>query len=377
MIDFNEFLIYFKISYESLLVLIVTSCTCALISPFLVLRKLSMISDAIAHSVLLGIVLSYFFVKDTTSPILILGAGLFGVITVLSIEFLSNNTMIKNDNAIGIVFPMFFALAIILITKYASNVHVDTDVVLMGEVIVAPLNRLDILGFSIPKALWYMSILLIINSLFIFIFFKELKITTFDPNFAKLAGFSSIALFYALMTLSSLSAVTAFDSVGAMLVISFLITPGASAYLISKDLKFMIFLSFLYAIINSIIGYVLAILFNVSMSGMSATISGITFLLTFLLNRAGLITSIIIRIKKKRELKPWLILTHIKNHMNTNDEKESLGILTINHKLKLNEIDTKNILKYLLKKELIYIDTKKEIYVISDKGLLYLSNKEL
>ena len=359
---------YFSISYESLFVLIATATACALLSPFLVLRKLSMVSDAISHSVLLGIVLAFFIVKDVGSPLLIAGAALFGVITVFAVEFLSGTGLVKNDDAVGIVFPMFFALAVVLITKFARNVHLDTDIVLMGEVIIAPLNRTEFLGMDLPKAFVQMGILFIVNLLFIIIFFKELKITTFDKGFAKLAGFSSVALFYALMTLSSLTAVTAFDAVGAILVVSFLITPGAAAYLISKDLKVMIAISVGYAVINSIIGYVLSLLMNVSMSGMTAAVAGVTFLITFLFNREGLITAIFIRLKRKSELKPELFLTHIGNHSGKKEELKELGLGSIRDHLKWKQTEVDKIAGRLIRKGLIRIDINKDIYDLTEKG---------
>lgn len=359
---------YFSISYESLFVLIATATACALLSPFLVLRKLSMVSDAISHSVLLGIVLAFFIVKDVGSPLLIAGAALFGVITVFAVEFLSGTGLVKNDDAVGIVFPMFFALAVVLITKFARNVHLDTDIVLMGEVIIAPLNRTEFLGMDLPKAFVQMGILFIVNLLFIIIFFKELKITTFDKGFAKLAGFSSAALFYALMTLSSLTAVTAFDAVGAILVVSFLITPGAAAYLISKDLKVMIAISVGYAVINSIIGYVLSLLMNVSMSGMTAAAAGVTFLITFLFNREGLITALILRFKRKSELKPELFLTHIGNHSGKKEELEELGLGSIRDHLKWKQAEVDKIAGRLIRRGLIMIDIDKNIYDLTEKG---------
>ena len=359
---------YFSISYESLFVLIATAAACALLSPFLVLRKLSMVSDAISHSVLLGIVLAFFIVKDIGSPFLIAGAALFGVITVFAVEFLSGTGLVKNDDAVGIVFPMFFALAVVLITKFARNVHLDTDIVLMGEVIIAPLNRTEFLGMDLPKAFVQMGILFIVNLLFIIIFFKELKITTFDKGFAKLAGFSSVALFYALMTLSSLTAVTAFDAVGAILVVSFLITPGAAAYLISKDLKVMIAISVGYAVINSIIGYVLSLLMNVSMSGMTAAVAGVTFLITFLFNKEGLITAIFIRLKRKSELKPELFLTHIGNHSGKKEELEELGLGSIRDHLKWKQAEVDKIAGRLIRRGLIRIDIGKNIYDLTEKG---------
>ena len=359
---------YFSISYESLFVLIATATACALLSPFLVLRKLSMVSDAISHSVLLGIVLAFFIVKDIGSPLLIAGAALFGVITVFAVEFLSGTGLVKNDDAVGIVFPMFFALAVVLITKFARNVHLDTDIVLMGEVIIAPLNRTEFLGMDLPKAFVQMGILFIANLLFIIIFFKELKITTFDKGFAKLAGFSSVALFYALMTLSSLTAVTAFDAVGAILVVSFLITPGAAAYLISKDLKVMIAISVGYAIINSIIGYVLSLLMNVSMSGMTAAVAGVTFLITFLFNREGLITALILRFKRRSELKPELFLTHIGNHSGKKEELEELGLGSIRDHLKWKQAEVDKIAGRLIRRGLIRIDINKNIYDLTERG---------
>ena len=359
---------YFAISYESLFVLVATAMACAILSPFLVLRKLSMVSDAISHSVLLGIVIAFFIVKDVGSPFLIAGAALFGVITVFVVEFLSGTGLVKNDDAVGIVFPMFFALAVVLITKFARNVHLDTDIVLMGEVIIAPLNRVEFIGMSLPKALVQMEILLLINLLFVIIFFKELKITTFDRGFAKLAGFSSVALFYALMTLSSFTAVTAFDAVGAILVVSFLITPGAAAYLISKDLKVMIVISVGYAVINSIIGYVFSLLMNVSMSGMTAAAAGVTFLLTFLFNREGLITAIFIRLQRKSELKLGLFLNHIGNHSGKKEESEELGVGSIKNHLKWKQAEVDKIAGRLIKKGFIRIDIDKNIYDLTERG---------
>lgn len=359
---------YFAISYESLFVLVATAMACAILSPFLVLRKLSMVSDAISHSVLLGIVIAFFIVKDVGSPFLIAGAAFFGVITVFVVEFLSGTGLVKNDDAVGIVFPMFFALAVVLITKFARNVHLDTDVVLMGEVIIAPLNRVEFIGMSLPKALVQMGILLLINLLFVIIFFKELKITTFDRGFAKLAGFSSVALFYVLMTLSSFTAVTAFDAVGAILVVSFLITPGAAAYLISKDLKVMIAISVGYAVINSIIGYVFSLLMNVSMSGMTAAAAGVTFLLTFLFNREGLITAIFIRLQRKSELKLGLFLNHIGNHSGKKEESEELGLGSIKNHLKWKQAEVDKIAGRLIKKGFIRIDIDKNIYDLTERG---------
>ena len=370
MIDFINY--SFVSNYQTLLVLMVTAIACSLIGVFLVLRKLSMLADAISHSILLGIVLAYFIVKDITSVYLVFGAALFGIITVISIEALSKTKLVKNDDAVGIIFPMFFALAVILITKYARNVHLDVDVVLMGEVIMAPLNTMNFLGFEIPKSLLQMSIIGLINLAFIVIFFKELKVTTFDPEFAKIAGFSGGLLFYSLMTLTSFTTVVAFEAVGAILVISFLIAPAASAYLISKNLKTMILLSVAYSIINSILGFVFAMYYNLSMSGMTATIAGITFFITFLLNRNGLLMRILRRKKKHEEFKKDTFMIHVGNHELEANSKEELGVTTIYKHLSWKKEDIDKYGQILIDENKLRIE--EGIYKLTEKGrILYIS----
>ena len=368
-----DFLRYsFIDNYQTLLVLLVTAIACSIIGVFLVLRRLSMLADAISHSILLGIVLAYFIVKDITSVYLVFGAAIFGVITVFSIESLSKTKLVKNDDAVGIVFPMFFALAVILITKYARNVHLDVDIVLMGEVIMAPLNTVNFLGVEIPKSLLQMSVMGLINLAFIWIFFKELKLTTFDAEFAKIAGFSEVLLFYGLMSLTSFTTVVAFEAVGAILVISFLIAPASSAYLISKNLRTMIIISVLYSILNSILGFVLALYYNLSMSGMSATIAGITFFITFLFNKNGFLMKIITRKRKHIEFKKDAFLMHVGNHQQEENSKEELGIGTIYKHLSWKKEDIEKYSKILIAENKILID--EGVYKLTEKGRnLYIS----
>ncbi len=370
MMDFLRYC--FVANYQTLLVLLVTAIACSIIGVFLVLRRLSMLADAISHSILLGIVLAYFIVKDITSVYLVFGAAIFGVITVFSIESLSKTKLVKNDDAVGIVFPMFFALAVILITKYARNVHLDVDIVLMGEVIMAPLNTVNFLGMEIPKSLLQMSVMGLINIAFIRIFFKELKLTTFDAEFAKIAGFSEVLLFYGLMSLTSFTTVVAFEAVGAILVISFLIAPASSAYLISKNLRTMIIISVLYSILNSILGFVLAMYYNLSMSGMSATIAGITFFITFLFNKNGFLMKIITRNRKHIEFKKDAFLMHVGNHQQGENSKEELGIGIIHKHLSWKKEDIEKYSKILISENKILID--EGVYKLTEKGkILYIS----
>lgn len=368
----------FQASYESWIILLFTAITCGVIGSFLVLRQMSMIADAISHSVLLGIVLGYFIAGDLDSPALILGAAAFGIITVWATEALTKTGLIENDDAIGIVYPFFFAIAVILITRYASNVHLDTDVVLTGEVILAPLNRVDVFGFSIPKALYEIIVLMVLNFIFISVFFKELKLTTFDEQYAKIAGFQATILFYALMTLISVTTVVSFDAIGAILVVAFLVGPGASAYLICKDLKQMLLVAALYGAFNATIGYLLGIIFNVSLGGMAATVTGISFFVTFLFHREGLITSLIVRHRRSKQLKRDLVLLHISSHTLLGEEKEELKVGTLDQHFKWSKKEVRHVLSDLFDDQLIYIDESRQVYQLTSNGAEKLATiKEL
>ncbi|NLJ94978.1 MAG: metal ABC transporter permease [Clostridiaceae bacterium] len=353
---------------QILITMIITAIACALLGCFLVLRKLSMVTDALSHSILLGIVIAYFVTKDLGSPFLIIGAGIFGVFTVYSIELVANTGLVKNDDAVGIIFPLYFSLGVILISMFASNVHLDTDIVLMGQTIMIPLYTTEFLGIVLPKSLLNMSIILLINVIFILLFYKELKVSTFDPQQATLSGFKSTFLFYCLMALSSFTAVSAFDTVGAILVISLFIAPSASAYLITKDLKYMLIVASLYATVNSIIGYYVAVALNVSISGMVAVISGLTCFLTVLFYENGVVTSLLRLRRNRRQLKLDLVIVHIGNHLGQESEQLELGFDSIANHLSWKQERSSKTLKRLIKENYIVAEQVKKIFILTEKG---------
>ena len=353
---------------ESLYILIITSLACAVLGVFLVLRRLSMVSDAISHSVLLGIVIGYFVTKDIGSVLLIIGASLFGVLTTVCIELLIKSKRVTEDASVGIIFPLFFSIAVILITRYARNVHLDTEMVLIGEIILAPLHRINFLGISLPKTLVQMSFVLLVNIVFIAVFFRKLKISSFDPVYAGVAGIAGTGLYYVFMALVSFTAVSAFESVGAILTISFFISPAASAYLISKDLKITILLAAVYAVVNSCIGYFLAVKFNVSMSGMCALVSGLTFMITIALYPGGIITKIIRYIKNKNRFSRELLILHIDNHTGKKNALGELGYSTIREHIAWSDSKLKYVLDKLIKKGYVYRAKERGVYSLTETG---------
>ena len=273
----------------ALSVVMITAVSCALLGVFLVLKNMAMVADALSHTVLLGIVLGYFIAGDLDSPILFVGAALFGVMTVYAIEYAVNKFAIQSDAATGLVFTLLFALAIILISKSARNVHLDVDVVLSGEVVFATLNTMEIFGIQVPISFARMFVMLVINLAFVTVTYQQLKVSIFDPVYAKSIGVAVGFLNLVLMTLVSITTVVAFDTVGAILVISLMVAPALSAHLLSKRLSIMLLVALLYGVINSVLGYYVAIYFNVSISGTIAFAGFVTFLLTLLFAPNGLI----------------------------------------------------------------------------------------
>ena len=215
--------------FEIQLIASLVAVACALLGVFLVLRRMAMMSDAISHTVLLGIVIAFFITRSITSPLLLVGAALMGVITVSLVELINRTRLVREDAAIGLVFPAIFSIAVIMISRFAGDVHLDTDAVLLGELAFAPFNRLRLFGADIgPEALYITGGILLLNLIFIALFYKELKLATFDPALAAALGFLPAVIHYALMTLVSLTAVGAFDAVGSVLVVAFMIAPGTA-----------------------------------------------------------------------------------------------------------------------------------------------------
>lgn len=348
--------------YEVLLVLIMTALACSILGPFLVLRNLSMTADALSHSVLLGIVVAFVFVKELESIWLTIGATIFGLLTVFFVEILSKKKLAKEKDALGIIFPLFFSLAVIIITKYYRNVHLDADMVIMGNPLFAPFIR----AFGLPRSFVNMFVVFLLNLIFILVFYRPLKVSTFDEDYAKLQGIKTTPLFYGLMFLTSLTCVSAFDSVGGILVIAFFIAPSASAYLITKKLSTTIILSMIFGIIISVIGFYFGFSFNVSLTGMCAVAGLVLCSLIVVVNPNGLVKKIFDKYKNKKKLSEDLILIHIYRH---DKDQIELGIDNIHKHLNWSKQKTLNRLTNLKRQEFVEINKNLKIYQLSKKGI--------
>jgi manganese/zinc/iron transport system permease protein len=302
--------------FEIQLVAVIAAAACALPGVFLVLRQMAMMSDAISHTVLLGIVLAFFLTKDLTSPFLILGAALMGLLTVVLIEMLMRTRLVRQDAAIGLVFPALFSLAVILISRYAGAIHLDTDAVLLGELAFAPFNRLIIFGSDIgPVAFYLMGGILLLNLTFIIVFYKELKLATFDPGLAATLGFSPGLIIYSLMGLVSITTVGAFDTIGSILVVALMVAPPITAYLLTDRLSRMIALSVLFGALAAISGYWLAHFLDASIAGSMASMAGVIFGIVFLFApRRGLVALARRKVRQRWEFSQTMLAIHLLNH---------------------------------------------------------------
>lgn len=311
--------------FEIQLIAALVAIACAILGVFLILRKTALISDAISHSILPGIVLGFFITQDLNSPLLIVLAAAGGLLTVLLIEWVQNSGLVKEDTSIGLIFPFMFSLGIIMITKSAGDVHLDTDAVLLGELAFAPFDRWLVNEMDLgPKSVWVMGCIALVIILLLVLFFKELKISTFDKGLATALGFSPVFIHYGLMTMSSVTIVGAFDAVGSVLVVGFMIVPAAIAYLLSNSLTRMLGIAIIVGVLSAIAGYWLAHLLDANIAGSIMAVMGVLFLLTYLFSPLhGRITQQLRRRKQIEDISLITFLLHIYNHEDKEEKRVS------------------------------------------------------
>jgi manganese/zinc/iron transport system permease protein len=325
-----------SLQLEIQIIAIITAVACAIPGVFLILRRMSLMSDAISHAILLGIVLAFFITEDINSPFLILAAAATGVLTVSLVELLNKTRLVKEDASIGLVFPVLFSIGVILISRFAGDVHLDIDAVLLGELAFAPFNRLVVGGMDIgPKAIYIMGGILLLNLAFLFLFYKELKLATFDAGLAVALGFAPGLIHYGLMSVVSVTAVGAFDAVGSILVVALMIAPPAAAYLLTDNLPRMIGLSALIGGLSALSGYWVAHWLDASISGAMASMAGVLFGITFLLApERGLIAIARRRSRQRIEFARKALAIHLFNHEGTPDSAEESQVVHLTNHLR-------------------------------------------
>lgn len=261
------------------------TAACGLIGKYLILRRMALVGDAISHSVLPGLAIAFLLSHSRQTAAMFLGAVAAGVLTTVIIELIHKKTRVKQDAAIGIAFSSLFALGVILISLYADKVDLDQECVLYGEIAFVSLETPVKLGELTlgPASLVRMGIVALIVIVLIALFYKELLVSSFDPGLAVSLGINATFVHYALMSMLSVVVVSAFEAVGAILVIAMLILPGATAALLSHRLPWILALTVLHAALSSVLGVHLSIWLNCSVAGAMVVAGAGLFVVAWLL----------------------------------------------------------------------------------------------
>ncbi|MEX0681731.1 MAG: metal ABC transporter permease [Balneolales bacterium] len=276
---------------------ILAASSCALVGSFLVLRKMSLMGDAISHAVLPGIAIAFLLTAGRNTFPMLIGAGMFGLLTVWLTEELSKKGRIFHDTSMGIVFTTLFAIGVIIISLFAGNADIDQECVLYGEIAYVPWDlwywQERDMG---PRPVWILSLVLLFNLGFILSMYKELKTYCFSPQLAATLGLPVGLIHYGLMSSVSITTIASFESVGAILVVAMLIVPPATAYLLTDRLHQLLLLAVLFGIGSAVGGYYMALGINSSIAGAMAVVAGLQFAIVFVLSpRYGLLSKYLAR----------------------------------------------------------------------------------
>lgn len=262
--SFIQDLMHYAFLQKALFTSVMVGIICGVIGCFIILRGLALMGDAISHAILPGVALSYIWGINY-----FYGAVATGLLTAIGIGFISQNSRIKNDSSIGIVFTSFFAVGIILISKAKSTY--DLTAILFGSVL--SVRTVD---------MWMTLIVGAIVLAAVYVFYKELLVNTFDPTLAASYGLPNQLIHYLLMILLTLSTVASLQTVGIILVVAMLITPAATAYLLTNRMSVMIFLSATIGAVSSVVGLYFSFLYNLSSGAVIVLVTTVFFMLAFI-----------------------------------------------------------------------------------------------
>jgi manganese/zinc/iron transport system permease protein len=252
---------------------VLASVACGLVGCWLVLRRLSLLGDAISHAVLPGIAGAFLLTGTRDVLPMLLGATVIGIATAFLSSALGRWGRVDRDAAMGVTFTSLFALGVVMMSLAARQVDLDPGCVLYGLLEFVPFDTVDLLGVQVPRAASWLGAVLAVDVVLMLAFFKELRATSFDPAHAASLGIRVGVVHLGLMAAVAANTVVAFESVGSILVVAMLVAPGATARLWTDRLVPMLWLASAIASATAIVGYLAALELNSSAAGMIATIS--------------------------------------------------------------------------------------------------------
>ncbi len=251
---------------RALLTAILVGVVCGILSNFIILKKWALLGDSISHSVLPGVALAYLFGLPFA-----VGAFVAGIIAAGSMSFIEINSRIKEDTAMGIILTSFFAAGVIIISRISTSTHLMH--ILFGNVLGVQMD-----------ALILTAIISLVTLFFVKIYFNELLIYTFDPIQASALGLNTSFFHYGLMLLITMTIVASLETVGIILVVAMLITPGATAYLLTDRLSIMILISSSIGFISSVVGLYVSFAYNIASGASIVIVMSIIFIFFFIMS---------------------------------------------------------------------------------------------
>jgi manganese/zinc/iron transport system permease protein len=284
-----------------LAVAVTTGIACSLVGCYLVLRRMSLLGDALAHAVLPGLVVAFIFSGTLAIGAMFFGAFVAAVLTTFLTQSLHRQGGVAEDTSMGVVFTSLFAIGVVLIKRYSEDVHIDASCVLEGNLSLVTTHMIEFAlpGWSgplleAPRAFLSILPVMVANLLAVLLLWKELKITSFDSALATTLGFRSNLVHYLLMGLVAATTVGSFEAVGSILVIAMLIVPAAAAHLFCDRLAAMLLVAALLAALSAYAGFVGALLLNAEPAGMMAVAAGVVYLLAMLFApRHGVVAALV------------------------------------------------------------------------------------
>ncbi len=293
--------------YDGWIVLAGMLCAVAASLPgnFLLLRRMSLLGDAISHAILPGLAVAFFISESRSSWPMFVGAVVVGILTAFFTEWIRNFGDVDEGASMGVVFTTLFAIGLVLIVQAADHVDLDPGCVLYGAIEMTPYDLINVGATEIPRVVVVLGAVTIVNLLFVLLFYKELKLSAFDPALSTSVGFNARLMHYLLMVIVAVTAVASFESVGNILVVAMFVVPPATAYLLTERLGMMIFLSAIIAMLSAQLGHLSAVIVphafgfrSTSTSGMMALCAGLLFFAASLVSpRNGVFVRIVRRQK--------------------------------------------------------------------------------
>lgn len=272
--------------FWTIVVALLATTPCAMLGCYLVLRRMSLLGDAISHSILPGIAIAFLVTGSLASSWILVAAVATGILTAVLAQALAR-AGVTEDSSLGVVFTALFALGVLLISAGARQVDLDPGCVLYGTIELAPIHTFRWGGLDIPVAVVPLGLVLVATIAFVILFWKELALTSFDPALATSMGIDAGRMHYFLLGMVAVVTVAAFEQVGSILVVAMLIVPAATAQLLVQRLGRMMVTAVAVGGLAAILGYAGAAATDTSVAGMMAVAAGLLFLFALLFARRG------------------------------------------------------------------------------------------